>query len=84
MRHQPYGQAVNSNKKTDRLCGLLFQSCGFNYFLGYGLEGVSYTYIDPNYVRQGRVMVTGYNLSANPDWFAELFQPAEVLESSIR
>ena len=62
----------------------ILQQAGFRYYLGFTDNGAPWATVDSNYIRQGRVMVTGYNLSANPDWFAELFQPAEVLEASIR
>lgn len=55
------------------------KSCGFNYFLGYGLEGVSYTYIDPNYVRQGRLMVNGKYITYQSSWYSTIFDTEDVL-----
>ena len=55
------------------------KSCGFNYFLGYGLEGVSYSYIDPNYVRQGRLMVNGNYITYKSSWYSTIFDTSDVL-----
>lgn len=62
----------------------ILQAAGFRYYLGFSEDGAPWTVMDGTYIRQGRVMVTGYNLSANPGWFSELFDAAAVLDSSVR
>lgn len=55
------------------------KSCGFTYFLGYGLEGVSYSYIAPDYVRQGRLMVNGNYITYQSSWYSTIFDTEDVL-----
>lgn len=62
----------------------ILQTAGFRYYLGFCNDGASWTTIGDTYVRQGRIMVTGYNLSNNPGWFSEMFDAAAVLDSSVR
>ena len=56
------------------------KSCGFNYFIGYGADGASYSFIADEYVHQGRLMVTGYNLAYNTNWYISLFDTDGILE----
>ena len=56
------------------------KSCGFNYFIGYGTDGASYSFIADEYVHQGRLMVTGNNLAYNSKWYISLFDTDDVLE----
>ena len=62
----------------------ILQQAGFRFYLGFCQDKTPWTTIEGSYVRQGRIMVTGYNLSNYPDWFAAMFAPATVLDSSIR
>ena len=62
----------------------IMHNAGFCYYLGFCDDGTPWTVIDKTYIRQGRIMVTGYNLSANPGWFSELFDASAVLDSSVR
>ena len=66
-----------SGEKYDYL-----KSLGFNYFLGFCTEGDSFTFIAEDYVRQGRILVTGENLINNEKWFNGIVNPAEVLDES--
>ena len=56
------------------------KSCGFKYFVGYDTDGVSFTYIAEDYVRQGRLMVTGKYLTYNSSWYSTIFDTEDVLE----
>lgn len=58
------------------------QDAGFRYYLGFCNDGKPWTYISDNYVRQGRIMVTGSNLAYHSDWFTGMFDAAAVLDSS--
>ena len=55
---------------------------GFNYFLGFCSEGDPFTYIAENYVRQGRLMVTGNNLKNNAKWFNAIFSTEDLLDEA--
>ena len=58
------------------------KSCGFDYFLGYSIEGASFTFIADEYVRQGRLTVNGKNIEYNTMWFNNIFDTSDVLEYS--
>ena len=66
-----------SGEKYDYL-----KSLGFNYFLGFCSDGDSFTFIAEEYVRQGRVLVTGDNLVNQPKWFTGIIAPEEVVDAS--
>ena len=55
---------------------------GFNYFLGFCSEGDPFTLIAENYVRQGRLMVTGSNLKNNAKWFNAIFDTENLLDET--
>lgn len=54
---------------------------GFRFYLGFCDEGDTWVTAGADYVRQGRILVTGYNLLYNADWFTGMFDAATVLES---
>lgn len=58
------------------------KSCGFTYFLGYATEGVPYSYIAPDYVHQGRLMVNGNYITNKSSWFSTIFDTEGVLEAN--
>jgi hypothetical protein len=58
------------------------KSCGFNYFLGYGTDGVPFTFIAEEYIHQGRLMVTGKYIAYNENRFINLFDTDNLLEYS--
>ena len=62
----------------------ILQQAGFRFYLGFCQGKTPWAIIEGNYVRQGRTMVTGNNLTNHPDLFADLFDPATVLDSSVR
>lgn len=58
------------------------KSIGFNYFLGFCAEGDPFTFIAEDYVRQGRLMVTGDNLTSNSSWFTGIFDTTDLLDAA--
>ena len=66
-----------SGEKYDYL-----KSLGYNTFMGFCTDGDSFTFISEEYVRQGRVMVTGENMIYNDKWFTGIFDPAAVLDEA--
>ena len=66
-----------SGEKYDYL-----KSLGFNYFMGFSNSGDSFTFIGDEYVRQGRILVTGENLIHNADWFNGIFNTENVLDEA--
>lgn len=60
----------------------LLRNAGFRYFLGFCSDGAPWTTVTNDYVRQGRLMVTGSNLAYHADWFVSLFDAAGVLDPS--
>jgi hypothetical protein len=66
-----------SGEKYDYL-----KSLGFNYFLGFCTNGDSFTFVADEYVRQGRVLVTGEHLIHKPDWFNGIFDTNDLLDEA--
>ena len=60
----------------------LLQDFGFRYYLGFCTDGQPWAVVADNYVRQGRIMVTGYNLTHNKAWFADLFDTSSILDTT--
>ena len=60
----------------------LLQDFGFRYYLGFCEGGQPWAVVADNYVRMGRIMVTGSNLAHHSDWFTNLFDPSSVLDTS--
>lgn len=55
---------------------------GFRYFIGFADSGNCWCTISDNYVRQGRLLVTGSNLAHHSDWFTPFFDATTILEKS--
>ena len=68
---------VYSGEKYDTLRNL-----GFRYYLGFCNDGKPWASITNEYVRQGRILVTGAALAHHADWFANLFDAPSVLDST--
>ena len=66
-----------SGEKYDYL-----KSLGFDYFLGFSTNGDPFTFIADEYVRQGRLLVTGENLVHNASWYNAIFNAEEVLDEA--
>ena len=56
------------------------KSIGYNYFLGFATEGDSFTFIADEYIRQGRILVTGNNLENNTALFNRIFDTEDLLD----
>ena len=52
---------------------------GFRLFLGFCEDGSSWASVTDDYVRIGRILVGGSNISQNPDWFEGMFS-ANILD----
>lgn len=55
---------------------------GFRFYLGFCTDGKPWATITNDYVRQGRIMVTGANLAHHADWFTGLFDASMVLDTN--
>lgn len=55
---------------------------GFRYYLGFCDNGEPWSRATTQYVRQGRIMVTGATLYHHSEWFTELFDASAVLDAS--
>lgn len=60
----------------------LLQNNGFTKFIGFCSEGTSWVSLNGEYLRQGRLMVTGSNVAHKADWFTGIFDAATILDSS--
>ncbi len=72
-KNAPYsGQAFNELKAK-----------GFEIFLGFaGSDGEPWSYEGEQYVRMGRIMVSGSNIAHNSAWFEGIFDTTKVLDSN--
>ena len=72
-RNAPYsGQSYNELRTN-----------GFGIFLGFAnTDGSTWSYEGEQYVRMGRIMVSGSNMAHNRAWFEGIFDPAKVLDSN--
>ena len=59
------------------------QNAGFRYYLGLCQDGKQFTQVTEQYVRQGRIMVTGQNLSEHSDWFVPYFD-TDIVKDEAR
>lgn len=60
----------------------LLKNTGFRYYLGFCEDGKPWASITNEYVRQGRILVTGSALAHHGDWFNNLFDAPSVLDST--
>lgn len=60
----------------------LLKDSGFNYFMGFCSDSEPWVEIGDNYVRQGRILVSGDALESSPSWFEGLFDAATVLDQA--
>lgn len=58
----------------------LLQNAGFRIYLGFCENGTPWASVDTQYIRMGRLLVTGSNMAHNADWFTDLFNPNAVLD----
>lgn len=69
--------AVYSGEKYNTL-----KDQGFRYYLGFCENGTPWTTVTNDYVRQGRILVTGSAMAHHADWFTDLFDPTSVLDTT--
>ena len=55
---------------------------GFRFYLGFCDNGTTWSSISDDYVRQGRLLVTGANIAHHADWFTGIFDASTVLDQS--
>ena len=60
------------------------QNAGFRYYLGFCTDGGSWAVVTDDYVRHGRILVTGSNMEHQSQWFDGLFDPQTVLDYDVR
>ncbi len=60
----------------------ILQEYGFTRFLGFSTDGKPWLTEDAEYMRQGRLMVSGANLLNHKDWFTDLFDAESVLDAT--
>lgn len=60
----------------------VLQQQGFRYYLGFCTDGTPWATLSDDYVRQGRILVTGSNIAHHADWFAGIFDAASILDES--
>ena len=53
---------------------------GFQYFVGFCDDGSSWANVAAEYVRQGRILVSGTSLAYHADWFSGMFDASSVLD----
>ena len=60
------------------------QNAGFRYYLGFSTDGTPWSIVGTDYVRQGRILVSGANMAHNSQWFESLFNIEYVLDRELR
>ncbi len=60
----------------------VLENAGFRYFSGFSDNGDPWVTVAGGYVRQARVLVTGYNMAYNANWFVGLFDAKAILDPS--
>lgn len=60
----------------------ILQDAGFRFYLGFCEDGTTWATISDNYIRQGRILVTGSNMAHHADWFEGIFDAASILDDS--
>ncbi len=72
-RNSPYsGQSYNELRAN-----------GFGIFLGFAnSDGSTWSYEADQYVRMGRIMVSGSNMAHNSSWFDGIFDPSKVMDTN--
>ncbi len=68
---------------TDSYTGEKFtylKQFGFQNFLGFCTDGKPWATLKADYMRMGRLMVSGDNIRNHPDWFAGIFDCTDLLD----
>jgi hypothetical protein len=69
------GSIAYSGEKFETL-----KDAGYLYYLGFSTDETSWYYSNGDYIRQGRIMVTGSNLRNHPEWFDSMFDVSKILD----
>ncbi len=62
----------------------MLYDAGFRFYLGFCTEGNAFASVADDYVRLGRILVTGSNLAYHADWFSGMFDPSTILDNISR
>ena len=57
-------------------------NAGFRYFLGFCTNGEPWVTVADDYVRIGRLLVSGTSMAHHSSWFSGIFDPDTVLDST--
>ncbi len=60
----------------------ILKNNGFTKYIGFCDNASPWTYINGDYLRQGRILVSGTNLAHKADMFSGIFDAASVLDTS--
>lgn len=60
----------------------LLESFGFTHYLGFCTDEKPWFVSDSNCVRQGRILVSGSNLTYHPEWFSGILSTSSILDST--
>ena len=77
-----YAQMSDIGKVGEPYAGDRFnilQAAGFRYYFGFCNDGTLWTTVEKDYVRMGRLMVTGSTMTKSPTTFVNYFDAASVL-----
>jgi len=58
------------------------RNAGFRYYLGFCKDGKPWASVTNEYVRMGRILVTGSALAHHADWFTGMFDAKSVLDTT--
>ncbi len=80
-----YAQNSDISSNSTAYTGEVFnalQDTGFRYYLGFCDEGNTWASVNDDYVRLGRILVTGSNMAHRSSWFSGIFDAASVLDKT--
>ena len=60
----------------------ILANAGFRYYLGFRTDGTPWSMLTNDYMRQGRLMVSGSTMAHHADWFQGIFDADTVLDSA--
>lgn len=60
------------------------KEAGLHYYLGFCSNGTPWATVGADHFRQGRILVSGSNMAHHAEWFTDLFDPAQVLDTEVR
>ena len=60
------------------------KEAGLRYYMGFCTNGTPWATVGADHFRQGRILVTGSNMAHHAEWFTDLFDPAQVLDTAVR